>query len=37
MNTMVIKRAFSTQAAMAAGVAFHTHQVVATFQMRKAR
>ena len=37
MNTMVMKRAFSTQAAMAAGVAFHTHQVVAAFQTKKAK
>ena len=37
LNTMVIKIAFSVHAAMAAGVAFQTHQVVATFQTRKAR
>ena len=34
-KTMAMNRALSTQARMAAGVAFHTHQVVNTFQSRK--
>ena len=37
MNTMVMNSAFSAQARMAAGVAFHTHHVVAVFQMKKVR
>ena len=37
MNTVAIKMEFNVQAAMAAGVAFQTHQVVAVFQMRKAK
>ena len=36
-NTVAIKSAFSSQASVAAGVAFHTHQVVATFHTKKAR
>lgn len=36
-NTMDIKSAFSSQASMAAGVEFHTHQVEATFHIKKAR
>ena len=36
-HTMVIKSAFSIHANIAAGVAFHTHHVVATFQTKKAK
>ena len=36
-NTMAIKSAFSIHANIAAGVAFHTHHVVATFQTKKAK
>ena len=36
-NTTVMKNPFSTQAAMAAGVAFQTHHVVPTFHTKKAR
>ena len=32
---MDMKEAVSNHARIAAGVAFHTHQVVSTFQMRK--
>lgn len=34
---MAMKIAFNIHARMAAGVAFQTHQVVATFQIKKAR
>ena len=34
---MVMNKAFNIQANVAAGVAFQTHQVVATFQIKKAR
>ena len=34
-NTMAMNRAFRIHARVAAGVAFHTHQVVSTFHSRK--
>lgn len=34
-NTVDMNREFKIQAKMAAGVAFHTHQVVSTFHTKK--